>query len=163
MKYLFVFLLSIPLLSLSQECKLIRQTDPYTKLKTVSTGFISLQGASLSIDASKPEIDFIFTLKGLNKCFSDASTAAIFFAGSKVKLTQRNSGSMNCEGIFHFIFRNGAIAPVLLRKLSTTKVDKILFTGNDKTETLITLTPEQQQILLDASACIAKEAPGLLQ
>ncbi len=105
----------------------------------------------------------LFSVKGADKCFSDMSSAALFFAGTKMKQTQRNNGTMNCEGLFHFIFRNTVTPPVLLRKLSTQKIDKIVFTGNDKVETIVTLTPEQQQVVMDLAACIARETPGLLQ
>ncbi|HET9430559.1 MAG TPA: hypothetical protein VFO70_05250 [Chitinophagaceae bacterium] len=162
MKILTLVFGLFPFFALSQDCPLTRQTDPYTKLKTISTGFIPLQGGSLTIDASKPEIDIFFTLNGSSLCFTDASTAVIYFAGSRTRLTQRNNGSMNCEGLFHFIFRNGATPPVLLRKMATQKLEKLIFTGNDKKETTLTFTPEQQQTILELSACIAKEAPGLL-
>ena len=163
MKFIYLLLLVLPVTGLSQECKLIRQTDPYTKLKTISTGFVQLEGASINIDASKPEVDILFTIKGVNKCYTDASTAAIYFVGTKVKLTERNDGSMNCEGLFHFLLRNTATPQVLLRKMATMKIEKILFIGNDKTETLVTLTPEQQQTVMELAACISKEAPTLLQ
>jgi hypothetical protein len=146
-----------------QACKLIHETDPYTKQRKISTGFIPLEGALFSIDANKQEIDMLFSVKGADKCFSDMSSAALFFAGTKMKQTQRNNGTMNCEGLFHFIFRNTVTPPVLLRKLSTQKIDKIVFTGNDKVETIVTLTPEQQQVVMDLAACIARETPGLLQ
>ena len=163
MKYcLPLFFLSLPFLAASQDCKLTSKTDVYTKQRTLSTGFIPLEGGSLTIDANKAEIDMLFTISGADKCFTDASTAAIFFAGSKLKQTQRNGGSMNCEGLFHFIFRNGVTAPALLRKLAAQKVEKIVFTGNDKKETIVTLTPEQQQTLSDLSACMVKEASSLL-
>jgi hypothetical protein len=164
MKQLFVFIFLMPALAQSQDtCKLIRQTDPFTKLNTISTGFIQLQGGSLVVDASKPEIDLLFSVSGLNKCFTDDATAAIFFVGSKVKNTERNDGSMNCEGLFHVTFRNQATPVALLRKLATTKIEKILFTGNDKTETTITLTPEQQLTVMALMGCILKESPALLQ
>ena len=163
MKNLALFLLFVPGFIMAQDCKLVKQTDPYTKQQTISTGFIPLQGGSLTIDASKPEIDLLFSLKGVNKCFTDASTAAIYFEGTKAKQTQRNSGSMNCEGLFHFIFRNGATAPPLLRKMATVRIEKIIFTGNDKTETIITLNPDQQLAVMALTDCIIKEAPALLK
>jgi hypothetical protein len=162
MKHIFLIFLLVPVFSQAQICKLTRKADPYTKLQTISTEFIPLEGGSLSMDASRQEIDLLFTLSGVDKCFTDASTAMIFFAGIKLKLTQRNNGSMNCEGLFHFIFRNAVNPPILLRKLSTLKVEKIIFTGNDKKETTVTLTPEQQQVVMDLAACIIKEAPSLL-
>jgi hypothetical protein len=163
MKYLLTFLLFISLQADAQDCKLIRETDAYTKELRISTGFMQLEGATLSIDANKQEIDFLFSIAGDDKCYTDASVAAIFFEGTKLKVTQRNAGSMNCEGFFHFIFKNGANGPQLLKKMSTQKVAKIIFTGNNKTETTITLSPEQQQILMDLSACMLKDAPTLVK
>ncbi len=163
MKRISFVILLFPLFLNAQDCKLKRQTDVYTKEQTISTGFIPLEGASLSIDASKTEIDMLFSVTGTDKCFTDASTAAIFFEGTKFKQTQRNGGSMNCEGLFHFIFRNGTTAPVLLRKLSTQKIEKIVFTGNNKKETIVTLTPEQRQMVMDLAACMVKEAPALIK
>lgn len=162
-KPILFLLIALPLASLAQDCKLIKQTDVYTKEKTISTGFIPLDRASLSIDATKTEIDFLFSLMGPDKCFTDDSHAAIFFVGTKMRQTQRNNGSMNCEGLFHFVFLNRNTTPTLLKKLSTQKIEKIVFTGNNKTETIITFTPEQQQIVMDLAACIVKEAPSLLQ
>ena len=158
----------IPFLATAQDstainCKLITETDPYTKEKVISSGFIEMVGGSLTIDANKQEITMLFTISGVDKCFTDAATAAIFFVGTKVKQTQRHNGSMNCEGIFNFTFRNTTLAPQLLRRFATQKVEKIIFTGNNKKETTITLEPEQQQILLNLSACMMKESPTLLQ
>jgi hypothetical protein len=166
MKPIFLTFLLFPALLRAQDslnCKLAHKVDPYTKLQTISTEFIPLEGASLSMDANKQEIDLLFTISGPDKCYTDASTAMIFFAGSKQKLSQRNNGSMNCEGIFHLIFRNGTTAPILLRRLAAAKVEKILFTGNDKKETIVTLTPEQQQVVMELAACMIKEAPTLVK
>lgn len=144
-------------------CKLKKAIDPYTKEHTLSTGFIPLTGASLTMDATKAEIDLLFSIKGPDKCFTDAGTASIFFVGSKLRQTQRNGGSMNCEGLFHFIFRNTASTPALLKKMTTLKIEKIIFTGNDKKETIVTLTPEQQQVVVDLANCLSKEAPTLIK
>jgi hypothetical protein len=172
MKYIFLLCLALPLFSLAQtapkdsvvkDCKLIREVDPYTREKKISTGFIPLEGGKINFDVSKAEVDLLFSLPGADKCFSDASNASIFFAGSKLKQTQRNNGSMNCEGLFHFIFRNGATPALLMRKLATMKVEKIIFIGNDKKETTVTLTPEQQEILMDLAACVNREGALLLQ
>ncbi len=163
MKFLLTLLFTIPFLGNAQQCKLIKATDPYTKEKTISTGFIGMEGASLTIDATKQEIDMLFTVSGADKCFTDGSTAAIFFAGTKTKLTQRNNGAMNCEGIFRFTWRNSAVSPATLKRFANQKIEKIIFTGNNKKESIVTLTPEQQQLLLDLSACMITEAPTLLQ
>ena len=153
----------VPLASFAQECKLIKATDPFTKEKTISSGFISMEGASLTIDANKLEIDMLFTISGADKCFSDGAMVSIFFAGTKSKLTQRNNGPMNCEGIIHFILRNSTTPQSLLKRFATQKIEKFVFTGNNKKESIITLTPEQQQLLVSLSACIMNEAPTLLQ
>ena len=172
MKYIFLLCLALPVLASAQtapkdsavkDCKLIRETDPYTKEKKISSGFIPLEGGQINFDVSKAEVDILFSVRGADKCFSDASTASIFYVGSKLKQTQRNNGSMNCEGLFHFVFRNTATPALLLRKLATTKVEKIVFTGNDKKETVVTLTEEQQQLVMDLAACINREAALLLQ
>lgn len=172
MKYIFLLCLALPFLSSAQtapkdsvvkDCKLIRENDPYTKEKKISTGFIPLEGGQVNFDVTKAEVDILFSVRGADKCFSDASNAYIYFAGSKLKQTQRNNGSMNCEGLFHFIFRNTATPALLLRKLATMKVEKIVFTGNDKKETVVTLTEEQQQLLMDLAGCINREAATLLQ
>lgn len=163
MKFVLLLLLAMPLTLLAQDCKLIKETDPYTKERTISTGFIPLTSASLSIDARKAEVDLLFSVLGADRCFTDASTAAIFFVGSKVKQTQRNGGSMNCEGLFHIIFRNTATPAPFLRKMATQKIEKIVFTGTDKKEITITLDPDQQQVVMELAACIVKEAPTLLQ
>ncbi len=162
MKYLLFAFLMLPVLIQAQDCKLIRDKDVYTKELKLSSGFIQLDGASLTIDATKPEIDMLFSIEGNDKCYTDASTANIFFEGTKMKFTQRNGGTMNCEGLFHFIFRNGNTYPVVLQKFATLKIEKIVFIGNDKKETTVTLTPPQQQMVMALTACVLKEAPSLL-
>lgn len=163
MKYSLLLLFLFPVLTQAQECKLTRSMDPYTKLQTISTGFIPFEGGALTIDANKTDIDLLFSVAGADKCFSDNSTVVLFFEGGKQKQLQRNNGTMNCEGLFHVIFRNGKTTPGQLTRLSTKKVEKIVFTGNNKTVTTITLTPEQQQMVLDLVGCIIKEAPALVQ
>lgn len=162
MKYIILSLFLIPFFGQAQDCKLIRDKDVYTKELKLSSGFIQLDGASLTIDATKPEIDMLFSIEGTDKCYTDASTANIFFEGTKMKFTQRNGGTMNCEGLFHFIFRNGNSYPVVLQKFAALKVEKIVFIGNDKKETTVTLTPPQQQMVMALTACVLKEAPSLL-
>lgn len=159
---LLALLFLFPVLLRAQDCKLNRDKDIYTHELKLSTGFIQLDGASLTIDATKPEVDMLFSIEGTDKCFTDASTANIFFEGTKMKFSQRNGGTMNCEGLFHFIFRNGNTYPMLLQKFSTLKIEKIVFVGNDKKETTITLTPPQQQQVMAFTACMLKEAPSLL-
>lgn len=166
MKYLFSFFLFSPFLLLAQnqapaDCKLAKDTDPYTKETRLSSGFITLQGASLTIDADSKEIDFFFAVP--DKCFADASTVFIFFEGSKIKTTYRNSGSMNCDGNFHFVFRNGTTTPTVLKKLASQRVANFIFTGTDGKATAISLLPDQQELLMKMTACIVDESQALIK
>ena len=51
MKKLFGLLFLLPFIGTAQDCKLIRETDPFTKETKISTGFIFVNGGSLTIDA----------------------------------------------------------------------------------------------------------------
>jgi hypothetical protein len=150
-----------PLAGMSQDCSLKEEKDPYTKEIKISTGFITLNGAMVSIEATKTEIDFLFSING--KCFDDASTASIFFEGSKMKTNAKNTGTMNCDGLFHFNFKNAASTPSLLQNLVTKKTTSIHFKNDPKSDIAVTLVPEQQQKLMDLTACIVKRAKELLQ
>ena len=168
MKYFSLIVFVLPLFLSAQDpvatgCKLIKETDPYTKETKLSSGFISLQlGASLAIDADSKELDFFFTVP--DQCYADESTVFIFFEGTKVKATYRNSGSMNCDGYFHFVFRNGAGTPSGLQKLATQKVTSFVFTGNDKKKpTTISLLPDQQKTFMEVAACMIAESKALIK
>ena len=152
----------LPLLAGAQDCKIQRETDPFTKETRVSTGFIQLQaGASVSIDADKAQVDFFFIVP--DKCYNDQATVFIYFEGSKAKTTQRNSGSMNCEGNFHFTFKNGTLTPTVIKKLSTQKVTQFVFTSNDKKAVTISLLPDQQEKFMQAVACLDIESKKLIK
>lgn len=159
----FVLLLfsAVPSVLLAQDCKLIAETDPYTKEKKLSTGFISLENASLTIDADKREIDLFFSLEGVDKCFDNSSTAAIFFEGTRVKLTLRNGGTMNCDGYFHFIFKNTPTPNSSLKKIMDKKITHILFTGNNKKETTLNFTEGDHEAILKMVNCLVSEAAKL--
>ena len=146
----------------TQECKVNKSTDPYTKEVRLSSGFIQLDGGSVTIDATKPEIDLLFSIEGSDKCFDNNSTAYIFFEGSKSKGSIRNGGTMNCEGLFHFIFRNSQSTTSLLNRLMTQKVTHIVFTGNNKKETTVTFGPLEQEAVRNFATCIVNEAKTLL-
>lgn len=168
MKFASLIVLFSPLFLSAQDpiavpCKLIKETDPYTKETKLSSGFMSLQiGATLTIDADSKEIDFFFTVP--DECYNDASTVFIYFEGSKVKTSYRNSGSMNCDGYFHFIFRNGEATPSILQKIATEKVASFVFTGNDKKKpTTISLLPDQQKMLMEITTCMIAESKALIK
>lgn len=163
MKYTLIVFFMIPLWLPAQDCKVKKTTDPYTKEVKQSTGFIQLQGASLSIEADSKEIDFFFSMDGKEKCFSDASTAVVFYEGTKMKANFRNGGPVNCEGFFHIIFRNIAATPALLQRLITQKITSIQFTGNNKTKTTITLSPDEQHTVMNRADCLIKEAKTLVK
>lgn len=161
MKPIFLSLFLFPLFAVAQDCKLIRETDPYTKETKISSGFITLQGASVTIDADSKEIDFFFALN--DKCFNDASTVYIYFEGSKAKITYRNAGGMNCDGYFHFKYRNATGVNSVLQKLSTQPVAHFIFIGNDKKETTVDLLPDQQKMLMQATSCVVNEGKTLIK
>ena len=163
MKYIIGICLLFPLYTGAQDCKLNRETDQYTKETKISTGFIGLGRGSVTIDANSTEIDIFFSLEGVDKCFDYNSTAAIFFEGTKLKMINRNGGSMNCEGLFHFIFRNTATTSSLLNKITTQKINHIVFTGNNKKESTVTLSPADQQTLMTLANCLVNEAKTLIK
>ncbi|MFN2457340.1 MAG: hypothetical protein ABR502_03975 [Chitinophagaceae bacterium] len=169
MKNFIVALLILPLFAVSQECTIKKEVDPYTKEVKFSTGLIPFnQGIDrflLSIDANKSEIDFFFTLNASRdgKCFDAASTATIIFDGNKLKTNFKNTGYMNCEGMFHFTFRNTATTPSALQKFATQKIASITLTGNNKTITVLNINDIQKQLLMAMATCIIKEARGLLK
>src|SRR5437773_12555303 len=102
MKYILVALFLFPLTTVAQDSCNIRKTqDTYTKQIKLSTEFIDMGAAKVSIEATKTDIDLLFSL-GSGICFDDQSTAAAFYIGTKVKTSLKNSGTMNCDGLFHF-------------------------------------------------------------
>lgn len=164
MKKLFLFLLLSPLFGISQDsCHLQREKDKFTNEITITSGFISLPYGSLTIQATAKEIDFFFTFSGEGKCFDYESVANVLFEGGKIKTNYKNSGTVNCDGYFHFSFRNGQTTPALLDRIATKKIISMKFTGTLKKETAIELTAEQQQAIMTYTVCIIKEAKTLLQ
>lgn len=163
MKYSWFLVFLFPLFSLAQDCKLSRETDPFTKETKLSTGFMFFSGASLSIDADSKEVDLLFSLEGANKCFDNNSTAVVFFEGTKVKMNLRNAGTMNCEGLFHFIYKNSANTTTQLQKLTTQRVSQIVFTDANKKEMTVTLTGKDQELLISLGTCLVNEAKTLIR
>ena len=163
MKYSLIIFFLFPLWLSAQDCKVKKTIDPYTKEVRVSTGFIPLQGASLSIDADGKEIDFFFSMAGKERCFSDASTAVVIYDSTRMKGTYKNGGPVNCDGIFHIIFRNTAATPTVLQRLITQKITSIQFTGNNKAQITISFSPEEQQALIARADCLIREAKTLIK
>lgn len=163
MKYSWLLLFFLPLLTQAQDCKLSRETDPFTKDTKLSTGFMFFSGASLTIDADSKEVDLLFSLEGANKCFDNNSTAVVFFEGSKVKMNLRNAGTMNCEGLFHFIYKNAVNTTTQLQKLTTQRISQIVFTDANKKEVTVTLTGKDQELLISLGTCLVNEAKVLIR
>ncbi len=166
MKYWLALIVIAPFFAIAQDCKLHKETDPYTKETKLSTGFIYLNGGSVTIDADSKEIDILFSVEGSDKCYDNNSTAEIIFEGIKSKSSTRNGGTMNCEGLFHFIFRNSKSTPTtLLQRMCTKKITQIVFTSNDKkqTKTTVTINPEDQENLMNLANCLVNEARALIK
>ena len=163
MKYILFCVLFMPFAVLAQECQLKKGKDVITSKPTLSTGFIQLQGNTLSIDVNSKEIDFFFVLNNAAvKCLNEETEITFLLEGGKIKSEFRNSGSMNCDGIFHVIFKNSAYTPSQLTKLGSKKIVAIQLTGSTPKPYVITLTPEQQQMLMNTISCVIKEAKTVL-
>lgn len=163
MKIILAFILFTSMAAHCQECKLKSSTDPYTKETRLSTGFIFGTGGSITVDADSKEIDFLISLEGADQCYDNNSSAYLFFEGVKSKSMLRNNGSMNCEGLFHFIFKNSPGNTSMLQKFSTQKVTHIIFTGNNKKETTFTLDEKQREALMLQAACLIRDAKKLIR
>lgn len=146
----------------AQECKVLREQDLFTHQIKLSSGFFDLTGASVTVDADKKEIDLLFSFK-TDRCFDDGCSATVYFAGTKSKLLLRNAGTMNCEGLFHFIFRNGTTVNYQLKKMATTAVSQIVFTDRDQKLIPVNLDEPQQRGFMKALQCVTDEAVKLLQ
>ena len=161
MKPALILLFIFPVFVHGQNCKLISSKDPYTREIKISTGLIPLNTVEFSIEATKSNIDFMFVVQG--KCFDDASTAVVYYEGSRSKTNLRNSGTMNCEGLFHLSFKNTDPTTSSLENFSTRKISSIRFRDNTNKETSTMLTDPQQQMLMNLVNCVIAEAKKLLK
>jgi hypothetical protein len=166
MKNILTILFLFPVFAFAQDCKLKKDTDPFTHVTRISTGFIPFNSGtvklSLSIDATPNDIDFFFWITGDTKCFDDASTAVVNYDGDRMKGNFRNSGSMNCEGAFHINFRNQSNNPTNLDRILTKKIKSIRLTGANNTITEITFSEDEKAQLMSYANCLVKEAKTLL-
>jgi hypothetical protein len=167
MKHFIIVLLLVPFFGFAQDCKLKKGIDPITSKPTLSTGFIDLPGATLSIDINNKEIDFFFVMSATNaKCLDENTEAEVVFEGGKakqeIKTAYKNSGSMNCDGIFHIIFKNSQFTPSPLQKLAAKKVLAIRLKGSTPKPIEMNLTPELQQTFMNVVSCVIKEAKTVL-
>ncbi len=163
MKYILFSIFFLPYALLAQDCSLKKGNDIITSKPTLSTGFIELQGNTLSIDINSKEIDFFFVLNNAAvKCLNEETEITFMLEGGKIKPEFRNSGSMNCDGIFHVIFKNSAYTPSQLTKLGSQKIIAIQLTGSSPKPYIINLSAEQQQMLMNTINCVIKEAKTVL-
>lgn len=167
-KILIAALITIPFFSSAQDtCQLQKTTDPFTHQTKISTGFIAfnLKGAPLSIaiDATGAEIDFFLWFTGNQKCFDESSSIQINFEGDRYKQNFKNTGSMNCEGAFHFTFKNAATTPSQLQRLMDKKINSFRFTGPNKTITDVSFSAEQKQQIMKMVSCVVRDSKTLLK
>lgn len=164
MKYLLFCLLLLPAALLGQDCNFKKGQDEITSKPTLSTGFIDLQGNTLSIDINSKEIDFFFVLTGpAVRCLDEETEIVMVYEGGKLKQQFKNYGSMNCDGIFHLIFKNSAYTNSQLQRLAAKKIVSIQFTLNNNPKPfIISLLPEQQTSLQNTIGCVIKEAKTVL-
>jgi hypothetical protein len=164
MKTLSLIFLLFPFLLQAQECKLIRESDPFTKETKLSSGFVYMDGASVTIDVDSRELIFLFSLEGPDRCLDNNSTADLYFEGLKSKTTTRNGGTMNCEGLFQFVFKNSHNNPTtLLQRLTTKKLTQIIFTGNTKKPITVNVGPKEQEAIIALANCILTEGRTLIK
>lgn len=161
---LTIFLISLlaPRFSGAQDCTLIRETDPYTRSTSLSTGYHKWKGGSVTLDATRPEIDWMIEVGAGNLCFDDESTIQVFFKGTKLKLLFRNSGTVNCEGLLHVLFKNSPTTNYQLSKLSTLPIERILVTNAAEKSWAIEPDAEQQARWIRAAGCLVEESKKLL-
>jgi hypothetical protein len=169
MKQLFIAtLFVVPFLASAQDsCQLKKTTDPFTHQTKISTGFVpfALNGVqlSISIDATSTDIDFFLWFTNDQKCFDEASTIQVIFEGDRLKSYFKNSGSMNCEGAFHFTFKNSANTPSPLQRLVDKRINTFHITGANKTITHVSFSPEQKAQLMRMIGCVVRESKSLLK
>lgn len=146
----------------SQDCKLQKSTDEFSGQPKISTGFMPLQSVDLSIDATGREIDYFFVIHNpVANCIGEESEAVFLLEGGKTKFQLRNSGGDNCNGYFHIIMKGGAYTPSAMQKLATKRIVSITFTDRNEKKTIVTLSEQEQEMLMKASDCVAKEAKNL--
>jgi len=167
MKNFFLLLFLLPLLASAQDtCHLKRETDPFSHLTKVTTGFIVFKTeagqVSISVDATPNDVDVFIWLTSNPKCFDDQSTVQINYDGDRLKGNFRNGGSMNCEGTFHINFRNVVNTPSNLERMTSRKIKSLRLTGNNGV-TDITFTEEQKQQLMRMVGCVVRESKTLLK
>jgi hypothetical protein len=163
MKVLY-FLFLFPVIASAQDCNLKNEKDRFNQDPRLTTGFKSLGAGSnkfmLSIAADKKEIDYFFALDNSTTCFNDLSRALITF-DNKQRGTYRNGGTNNCKGYFHFIFPNQEKLNTNLTLMAEKKIMTIQFTDAANNKEILTLRPEDQEVIIKLTACVLVELEKL--
>jgi len=166
--FLVAALFILPFFASAQDtCGLKKSTDPFTHQTKITTGFVSFSGSksplSISVDATPTDIDVFLLFTGDQKCFDESSMIQIVFEGDRLKSNFKNTGSMNCEGAFHFSFKNAANTPPMLQRLLDKKINAFHLTGPNKTLTDITFSQEQKDNLSRMINCVVKESKSIIK
>lgn len=164
MKILLLLLFFLPSLIYSQDCVLKNEKDRFNQDARLTTGFVSLGAGNdkflLSISADKKEVDYFIVLDKSATCFDDYSRAMVTFA-NKQRGNFKNGGTTNCRGYFHFIFPNQENMNANLTNLSQKKIATIQFTDTGNNKKIITLRPEDQDIIVKLTNCVIAELEAL--
>lgn len=157
-----------PFFALAQDtCGLKKTTDPFSHQTKVSSGFVPFTAngvqLSISVDATPTEIDFFLWFTKDQKCFDETSSIQVSFEGDRYRLNLRNTGSMNCQGAFHFSFKNSANTPPQLQRLLDKRVASMRLTGPNKTITEISFSEEQKAQLFRMASCVVRDSKTLLK
>lgn len=164
MKHLLFLLVLAPNFIMAQDCTLKNEKDRFNQDPRLTTGFISLGGGNdkflLSISADKKEIDYFFALDNSAMCFNDISRVMVTFV-SKQRGNFKNGGTTNCKGYFHFVFPNQPNLNPNLTNLSQKKIATIQFTDTDNNKKILTLTPKDQDTIVQLTTCVLAELEKL--
>ncbi|HEU4859308.1 MAG TPA: hypothetical protein VFT15_05695 [Chitinophagaceae bacterium] len=164
MKHLLFLLILAPNFIMAQDCTLKNEKDRFNQDPRLTTGFVSLGGGNdkflLSISADKKEIDYFFALDNSVMCFNDISRVMVTFV-SKQRGNFKNGGTTNCKGYFHFVFPNQPNLNPNLTNLSQKKIATIQFTDTDNNKKILTLTPKDQDAILQLTTCVLAELEKL--
>jgi hypothetical protein len=160
--FFIFFFVAVLFSATAQDCALIKNEDPYTRSITYSTGYNKWPGGSVVLDASKAEIDWMIELGVGNICVDDEATIQVFFEGSKLRLMFRNSGTMNCEGLLHVLFKNSTTTNYQLNKLATLPIQRILITTSAKKEFSIEPDADQRAVWMRSATCLIDRGKQLL-
>lgn len=158
-------LVIFPCIIFAQDCDLKDEKDRFNQDPRLTTGFKTLGAGRdkflISITADKTEIDIFIALENSGLCFTDISRATVYFEGGKQRSTYKNGGTSNCQGNFHFNFRNQEPLHTSLTQLATKKVVSIQFQLPENQKREFALRPEDSDALLNMASCIMDQLASL--